>query len=366
MMKAYRFRVNKKRRWSKIFTVLGIVIALLGVGGLVGARYLYNQNLRAVSTSAEVQEVVYAVPKGATLDEIAKGLKDKQLIRAAWAFTRYVRSNELSDSLQAGTYKFQTSQDVASIVKDLVDGKVDVQLFTIFPTQRLDEIRKSLIDDGKFSAKDVDAALSPSRYADHPALVDKPTASSLEGYLYPDSYQRVAETKPETIVSAALDEMAEALTPEIRAGIARQGLSVHEGIIIASIVEQEIPAEPLAPKADRRQAAQVFLKRKSMNIELGSDMTAFYGAAVDGVADPRESRNVFYPSPYNTRLNSGMPPGPIGNVTKDGLDCVAFPADTDFLYFVSGDGEDFGNTYFSKTLAEHEALTAKHCKSCGR
>lgn len=356
-MRAYKIYSKSGGRWRKIALVSAVILLILGIGALVAVRRLYNENLRPVNTSSR-QEIVVAIPSGSSLDQIAAALKKKQVIKADWAFKRYVNSHQLAVSLKAGTYRFNTSQDVATIVKALVDGKVDVGLFTIFPTQRLDEIRLSLIENGKFTAGQVDDALDPAKYAGHPALVDKPAGASLEGYLYPESYQKVAETTPQVIVAAALDQMAKALTPDIRAGIAKQGLSVHQGIIVASIVEQEIPAEPLAPAADRRQAAQVFLKRLSTGMQLGSDVTAFYGAEIAS-----KPKSVEYDSPYNTRLYVGLPPGPIGNVTKDGLNAVAFPATTDYLYFVAGDDHV---TYFSKTLAEHQALTAEHCKQgCG-
>jgi len=156
--------------------------------------------------------------------------------------------------------------------------------------------------------------------------------------------------------------MAKILTPDVRSSLAAQGLSVYQGIILASIVEQEIPSAPLAPKDDRRKAAQVFLKRIRTGMQLGSDVTAKYGAINDGRKDLVNNNSfayLTYDSPYNTRLHDGFPPGPIGNVTADGLDAVAHPAGTDYLYFVAGDDHV---TYFSNTLEEHQALTAQHCK----
>ncbi len=90
-----------------------------------------------------------------------------------------------------------------------------------------------------------------------------------------------------------------------------------------------------------------------MGIPLGSDVTAYYGARING-----QPPSTSYDSPYNTLLHKGLPPGPISNVSDSSLSAVAHPANTDWLYFVSGDN---GNTYFSKTLEEHQALTAQYC-----
>src|SRR5262249_49692209 len=156
---------------------------------------------------------------------------------------------------EAGTYSFDAHQDVPDIVSQLTHGKVATDLVTIIPGQRLSQIRATLINYG-FKEGDVDAALTPATYAGHPALVDKPAGANLEGYIYPDSYQKTGGTKPQQIIANALDEMDRMLTPEIRAAFAGQGLSTYEAITLASIVEEEV-----SNNADRAQVAQVFLKR---------------------------------------------------------------------------------------------------------
>src|SRR5690606_18816245 len=119
--------------------------------------------------------------------------------------------------------------------------------------------------------------------------------------------------------------------PEMREAFSAQGLSVYRAITLASIVEKEVPLPE-----DRAQVAQVFLKRLNSNVKLQSDATAKYGAVLDG-KDPSASQYLTYPSAYNTYENAGLPPGPISNVTESSLRAVAYPAKTDWLYFVSGD-----------------------------
>ena len=115
-----------------------------------------------------------------------------------------------------------------------------------------------------------------------------------------------------------------------------------------SLVQQEVGDTEV-----QKQVAQVFLKRLKEDIQLGSDVTFFYAAELTG-EDPSPSLD----NPYNTRLYKGLPPGPIGTVTRGSLNAVANPAKGDFLFFVAGDD---GNTYFSKTLEEHNANVKKHC-----
>lgn len=339
-------KLSGKQSWRNVI----IVLVVFGVVGLVGSvwwtRHFYAQNLKPVS--ANQQPVSITIPSGYTLKQTANLLKEQGIIRNALVFEQYVRSVDASEQIKAGTYSLSPSYSVQEIVSILTEGKVKTNLVTILPGQTIMDVKKALLNAG-FSASDVEAALQPENYAEHPALVDKPSTASLEGYLYPESFQKTSETKASTIVTSALDETQKRLTPELRAAIAKQGLSVYDGIKLASIVEREV-----SQGADRAQVAQVFLKRLREGRKLESDATARYGALLAG-----QPPSITYSSAYNTYENAGLPPGPISNVSESALKAVAYPANTDWLYFVSGDD---GKTYFSRTLAEHEALTAAHCK----
>lgn len=346
-MKHYSAEKGSMSRWRKIWLIAIAVIVVALIIAVVIIRQTYTNNLKPVSASQRA--VTVTIPLGSSVQEIGKKLEEAGLIRASWAFEWYVRNHNLRDELQAGTYSIRPNQSVQEITTTLTHGKVETNLVTILPGQRLDQIRESLIKNGGYSADEVDKALDPAQYANHPALADKPTGVSLEGYLYPDSYEKTADTKPETIVRASLDEMQKHLTPEVRAAFTKQGLTVHEGVTLASVVEQEV-----SKTSDKPTVAQVFLLRLKKGMPLGSDVTAFYGAIMAG-----QSPSVSYDSPYNTRIHTGMPPGPISNVSEASLNAVANPAGTDYLFFVAGDD---GNTYFSHTNAEHEALTQQYCK----
>jgi UPF0755 protein len=353
---------NNKRRWPKALLIAGVVALALIICSVLVIRRTYEQNLRPLSSSQQTQDVT--IPLGASVKEIAQILDEAQLIREAWAFEWYVRNNDAREALQAGTYPLRPNQSVQEIVAILTNGKVSTDLVTILPGQRLDEIKATLINYG-FSEKDVETALDPAQYADHPALVDKPASASLEGYIFPESFQKTATTNPSQIIRQALDEMQEVLTPDVRAGIVRRGLTVHQGIILASIIDQESGSEE-----DKPIISQVFQKRINIGMQLGSDVTAIYGAILDEVSlpdDPARAAaiSVSHDSPYNTRIHGGLPPGPIGNVSKSALQAVGNPAATDYLFFVAGDPDEHGNpgkTYFARTVEEHEANVAEHCK----
>lgn len=331
---------SNKRKFTVLIGVIALFVVLVVALAAV-IRQSYQSNLRAVSSVSKTH--VVTINPGATTTEVADNLKTKGAIRSDWAFEWYVRNNQLHDELKAGTYVINENQNVSEIVNILTSGKVATDLVTIVPGKRLDQVKQAFIESG-FTAEQVEQALEPTQYAGHPALTDKPEGATLEGYLYPESFQKTAETTLKDIVALSLDEMQFRLTPEVRQAISKQGLTLHQGLILTSIVEREV-----SNPEDRAQVAQVFYKRINEGIRLQSNATDDYSKL-----DPK----------YNTYEIEGLPPGPVSNVTDSSLQAVAFPAQTDWLYFVSGDDK---KTHFSKTLAEHEELIKRYCTTlCGR
>jgi UPF0755 protein len=134
-----------------------------------------------------------------------------------------------------------------------------------------------------------------------------------------------------------------------------QGLSLYQGITLASIIQREVLSVGGAttPTSDQQQVAQVFFSRLTIGMPLGSDVTFIYGAKKLGV-EPISTLN----SPYNTRIIAGLPPGPISSPGLTALIATAQPADGDYLYFVAGDD---GTTHFGRTLVEHEQNVRQYC-----
>lgn len=339
---------EKRRNYTKMWRITAVIAVVLLLVASIAVRVVYSQALQPVSASQHT--VLITIEPGSSVREIGKKLEDAGLVRESWAFEWYIRNNNVRDKLQAGAYYFRPNQGVRDIVETMTQGKIATNLFTVLPGQRLDQIRSALINNGGFSAADVDQSLKSENYADHPALTDKPSGANLEGYLYPESFQKSAETKPEALIKQSLDQMQKHLTPEIREAFVKQGLTVHQGITLASIIEQEV-----SNGGDRKVVAQVFLTRLKQEMPLQSDVTVIYGAIRANQQPPR----LDFDSEYNTFTNSGLPPGPISNVSESSLRAVAFPSSTDFIFFVAGDD---GKTYFSHTQAEHEKNIEQHCK----
>lgn len=333
-----RSRRKSHTRRNVIFGL--VIVTILLVAGVFLIRQTYNDNLKPVSTSQK--SYVVTIEPGSTTAVVADLLHSRGVIKSDWAFEWYVRNHELRDKIKAGTYLVYESQSVPEIVNTLIEGKVVSDLVTFIPGQRIDQLREVLVK-ANFSEEDADAALEPTQWADHPALTDKPAEASLEGYLYPESFHKTGETTAKDIVKLALDETEVRLTPEIRQAISKQGMTLHQGLTLASIIEREVTLPE-----DRAQVSQVFKKRLKEGMRLESNATDDYAAI-----DPA----------YNTYKIDGLPPGPISNFSESALEATAHPAQTDWTYFVSGDDK---KTYFSKTLQEHEDLVKKHCTAaCG-
>lgn len=311
----------RNKRWLKVLGSVAIVVTLALVLAAMLVRRTYVQNLKPASTDDTVMTVT--IEKGSSASEIADLLKNQGLIRSDWAFEWYIRSQNARDKLQAGTYELRPSQSISEIVAVLTRGLVATDMVTIVPGRSLEQIKESLRSAG-YDEEEINDALNPTQYADHPALSDKPREASLEGYLYPETFQTTEATDLSVVIEAMLDELQKRLTPDVRAGIARHGLSVHQGVILASIIEREVPKPE-----ERAQAAQVFLKRLSSGMRLESDAARY------------------------TYENSGLPPEPISNFSASAIEAVANPAATDYLYFVSG--RDCV-TRFGRTLEEHNAF----------
>lgn len=336
------------RRWLIILLLAGILVVGTGVLCL---RVWYSSNLQPVATSSK--EIKYfTVASGTGLHEIAVKLKNAGLIKNSRAFETYVRSHELHDKLQAGTYALSPSMSVEQIAKKMSDGDVARNLLTILPQKRLDEVKQAFATAG-YSSQQIAVAFDPKSYGGHPALSSLPQGASLEGYLYPDSFEKQADTPATTIIRESLDEMQKYLTSDVVNGFAAHSLNTFQGITLASIVAQETDNPEYQP-----MVAQVFLSRLAQGMPLGSDVTAYYANALAGTG-----HDLTINSPYNTHLHTGLTPGPISNMTYDALKAVAQPANTDYLYFVAGDDKKL---HFSHTQAEHEDAVKKYCtKECG-
>lgn len=323
-----------------------MIIAIL-LATIIGLRW-YNSSLDPVNPD-DTDLVLFEVSSGSGTNQIIDRLEQEGLIKSSLAANIYLRFHSDQSGIQAGSFKLSPSMSTKQVLATLAKA-IDVgDDFTIIPGKRIDEIRASMIDFG-FNESEVDLALNPDQYRNDPIGRYWPDEAdlSLEGYLYPETFATSSQTTPESIIRQSLSEMARRLDDEFQAKAAKVGLSVHEAVTLASIIEMEV-----SNSVDKPIVSQVFHSRLDLGMPLGSDVTFFYAAEVfGGRASPSLD------NPYNTRLYGGLPPGPIANFGQASLEAAVEPSSTSYLYFVAGDD---GNTYYSYTLAEHNQNVAEHC-----
>lgn len=334
----------KKRRhilrWV-IIGVIGVIIALVA-----SALVWYKLALRPANAQ-DTSQVRITIPDGMSPSSIGQMLEEKKLIRSKYAFDIYTRLSGDRSKLQAGTYSISASESLQSVVSDLVSGKVDKLTVTFLPGATVAD-NKEVLKKAGYSDAVIDAAFS--KQYDHPLFASKPAGADLEGYIYGDTYAFNSDATVEQILTRTFDEYYHVIQDnKLVDGFQKQGLNLYQGITLASIIQKEVSGT-----SDERQVAQIFLKRLQIGMPLGSDVTYHYAAKKLGVT-PSPTLN----SPYNTRINTGLPPGPISTPGLTALQAVANPASGDYLFFLSGDD---GKTYFAKTDQEHQANIDQHCK----
>ncbi len=323
-----------------------LVVILLFIGTTLGVKIYYDHNLAPVSNVAKTE--IVTIPSGASVNQISQLLKNRGLIRSIWAFSWYVHNAGLSSSLEAGTFALSPSDSTMQIAAIISSGHVAGGTITILPGKTILQVEDALINAG-FKPAAVANAISPNNYAGVPIISALPAGTNtIEGLLYPDTFDKTGITDPTLILRQSLIEMGQRITAQMKSRYAAEGISLYQAIILASIIQQEV-----SKPSDMAQVAQVFFSRLKNGSPLGSDVTANYGAIIAGQAP-----SLSYDSPYNTLIHTGLPPTPIGTISLNALNAVAYPAPTNWLYFVTGDN---GTTYFESTLQQHNADTAAYC-----
>ena len=361
----------KKRRW--IWWAVGVIIFLLMVA--TAGYFWYVNALTPVNANDKTVQQVQ-INEGASFSFVSGRLEERKLIRSSLALQIYAYIHHEVSNLKQGSCNLMPSESSAEILKKLTSGCHDFKSVTFYPGATIEKsknlkegekdfsVRGSLGAAG-FSDADITAALSATYSG--PLFAGKPAGTSLEGYIYGDTYFINADSGPEEALKDSFSEMEKAVEKDnLVAEYKAHGLSLYQGITLASIIQRELSCDNLdtakqaACYENQQKVAQVFYSRLAQDMELGSDVTFIYAAGLTG-AVPTPSLD----SPYNTRLYKGLPPGPIASPSEYSLRAAANPASTDYLYFIAGD-EGGGAMYFGKTEAEHEQNIKDHCQVlCG-
>ncbi|NCU38738.1 endolytic transglycosylase MltG [Candidatus Saccharibacteria bacterium] len=348
------FKLQRPRRRKWLIIVASIVVVL--IASCFAVLWWYDSAKQPVMPSA-TQTTTIVVDQGASPVDVGYLLHTNKLIRSTLAYRIYLKLNGTGSQIQAGTYELSASMDLASIVERLTKGQTANFSITFYPGATLFDPRD--LDDTKRT--DVYSLLLRAGYEDQeirealeanynsPLFADKPAGTSLEGYVYGETYTLATTAEVKDILEYSFKVFYQDLIDnDVISRVEQRGLTLYEAITLASIVQREV-----SDYQDMRKVAQVFYTRLEQNMQLGSDVTFIYAAN-----QANETPRVNFPSPYNTRINTGLPPGPIATPGIDALRAVADPASTEYVYFLAG--ED-GKTYFAYTEEEHNTNIVNHC-----
>jgi len=278
---------------------------------------------------------------------IARHLTERGVIRSQATFVALAVLRGTARSLKAGEYEVPQGASLLAVLQLLETGRVKPRLLVLPEGFTIRDLARQIETEGLASATDVTRVASSPLMAQSLGI----EAKSVEGYLFPDTYQVTKGTRVEEILGRMVQRFREkAGTADVVARARGRGLSLHQLVTLASIVEKEA-----ALAWERPIIARVFLNRLERDMPLQADPTVAYAMAKEGRPPTREDLQVDHP--FNTYRNRGLPPGPIGSPGRPAIDAVLGPADVPYLYFVAIDDRAH---HFSTTLDEHNQAVARY------
>ena len=357
---------------ARVMVIL-FTVFVLGVGAAIGSVVLGDDTpligplvVRVTNPTGPVDPAdqaarLFTVPSGATAVSIGQDLERQDLIRSALAFRLVVEQTGVGGNLTAGDYEIRRSMSTQEIVELLASGNVKRGIIVTIPEGwRALQIADRLESTGFASGEEFMRAVADPRSVPASALLGEPLPPTLEGYLFPETYESRERVSGVQAADLMVRMFAQRVGDQARRAQADPPLTQHEVLTLASIVEREakVPAE-------RSTIASVYLNRLAIDMLLQADPTVQYAVAN---ADPGRGASYGYwkpiltdadlalTSPFNTYATPGLPPGPICNPGVAAILATLNPARTDYLYFVAADD---GSHLFSRTLAEHNDNIAR-------
>lgn len=351
--RALKSKILKSKDWFNAYNPLSIGLLLLLAGCLwIGVQLYVDQLITPIGIwTHSPKTCIVNIKKGYSLREIGDTLQQDGMIRSSTLFVAYARLTGADKRIEAGTYRISNTFSMKEILSLIVGGDVLYCRVVIPEGYTTDQIGSLLVSKGMVNSIDDWQGGLENENFNYPFLDGAPPGPHrLDGFLFPATYDLYAGFSPLEILDLMLKRFDIAFTPDLQQRAKMQGMNVRQVVILASIVEREakLPSE-------RPIIASVFLNRLKLGMPLESCATVEYV-----LGKPKERltyQDVRTPSPYNTYLHPGLPPGPISNPGTASIEAVLYPAQTSYLYFVAkGDGSHI----FSTTYGEHLAAAQRY------
>lgn len=322
----------------KISKILSYALILPGIAAIVFGAWLFFY-AQAPIDSEKVRTVLVDIPTGASFIKVTDILREAGLVENRLLFYSLVGVKRGARSIRAGEYEFATSLSPSELIDKLIHGDIKNYHVTIHEDYSLKEIAARLIEYKLIEEKAFFELAEDQVFLSSLGV----QGSSIEGYLFPDTYFLNRSMSTRQIMRLMVDRFWSKISPDMINKAAKKGLNTHQFVTFASLVGKES-----GNSAEKPMIAAVFYNRLKKRMPLQSDPTAVYDLKdFNGkVLRSHYKRE----SPYNTYIIKDLPPGPIANPGLDSFRAVLDPAHVDYLYFVS---RKDGSHFFSSSLDDH-------------
>ena len=333
--------MQKLKTFKRISVLLLSAIVVLSLlGGVVLRRYA-NTPASHIDRS-----VVLSIAPGEAFGQLAARMETEGLITSPFKFKLLARIKGVDKKLKSGEYRLSSTMTPERILEVLISGRVFLYRLTIPEGYTARQIAAQIASQGLGNEEEFMDLVTNARIA-HDLGIE---AQSLEGYLFPDTYYFPKQVGALTIVQKMVQQFKEQFKPEWQERARELNLSVHEVVTLASIIEKET-GDP----SERPLISSVFHNRLKKKMRLESDPTVIYG--IKDFDGNLKRSHLTTPTPYNTYIIKGLPPGPIANPGRAAIEAALYPAQTDYLFFVSKQDHTH---HFSATIEEHRRAVRKY------
>lgn len=346
--KPRRRRLPRKRwPWPRILSL--VLVLSVVAGAAIGYHLLTSPRVHSK------QNTTIVISPGSTATEIIARLSEEKIISSPLLVRAYLLATGRGAHLKAGAYRFPSPITALDVIRKLLAGDVYREKIT-FPEGLT-----------RFDIADIIARLPLKDAGKAYALVNDrrliadldPQADSLEGYLFPDTYEYDETTTAEQLIEKMVRRFRQVLRPEYLERARELKMTLRQVVTLASLIEKEAKIA-----SERPLISSVFHNRLIRGMKLECDPTVLYAARLVGIRRQTITKSdLMRVSPYNTYLFPGPPPGPIASPGLASLEAALYPADTDYLYFVVDGSRKDGSHRFATTPAEHADNVAVYRRS---
>ncbi len=320
------------------------LILLLVLVATVCAYFLFSGNGQAAAT--------FVVKNGQGVNEISQNLGEQKLIKNKFIFETWLWLLKSENRVVAGIHDIPADISIYQLTGNLMRLPSNTQASILIPEGYDRNMIAKVLDKNGLSGQDFLSATDHKKdwQDQYSFLMDAPKEATLEGYLFPDTYFTDRYTTVDDFVKKTLNNFDKKLNTDLRDEIKRQNKSIYEVLILASIIEREVPDDH-----DKKMIADIFIKRMRDGMRLESDATINFITG-KGVTQPTYA-DLQIESPYNTYRNDGLPPGPIANPGLASIEAALYPKANDYYFFLT---TKEGQVIYGRNYQEHLKNKAKY------